>query len=171
MAEEGIILNKNIEIVEETRKEHSKASEEYLHVKFFYSDATWDGWVPVEYRRTGVSIKPEETDKLAAYLNTVYEQMNPAHFQRWKEKQDKFWKEEKSHDNEGFFRQPHQRRVAMRRMHVAQESELGAKNTRFKRIRIYHCYGYQALLSHLRTKQNAFAPASDRKRRRRGQRL
>ena len=51
------ILNENITIVEEERKKHSKASEEYVHVEFDYPDMTWDGWVPVEYRRTGVSIK------------------------------------------------------------------------------------------------------------------
>ncbi len=48
------VLNKNITIVEEGRKKHSKASEAYIHVKFDYSGESWDGWVPVEYRRTGV---------------------------------------------------------------------------------------------------------------------
>ena len=74
-------LNENITIVEKERKKHSKASEEYIHVKFDYPDTTWDGWVPVEYRRTGVSIKHNETDKLITYLNNVYEQMNPINFQ------------------------------------------------------------------------------------------
>jgi len=88
-------LNKNITIVEEQRKKHSKASEEYLHVRFDYPETTWEGWVPVEYRRTGVSIKPEEEDKLVEYLNEVYEQMNPENYQEWLEKQKKFWREEK----------------------------------------------------------------------------
>lgn len=57
-------LNKNITIVEKERKIHSKASEEYLHCRFDYSVQTWDGWVPVEYRRTGVSIKTEETGRV-----------------------------------------------------------------------------------------------------------
>lgn len=48
------VLNKNITIVEEGRKKHSKASEAYIHVKFDYSGESWDGWAPVEYRRTGV---------------------------------------------------------------------------------------------------------------------
>ena len=45
-------LNKNIHIVEKERKKHSKASEEYIHVQFDYAVDTWDGWVPVEYRRS-----------------------------------------------------------------------------------------------------------------------
>lgn len=72
---------------------HSKASEEYLHCEFDYKVKLWDGWVPVEYRRTGVSIKPNEHDRLVAYLNTVYDQMQPEKFPAWKEKQDEFWKE------------------------------------------------------------------------------
>ena len=51
-------LNQHITIVEIERKKHLKASEEYIHVKFNYQDKTEDVWVPVEYRRTGVSIKP-----------------------------------------------------------------------------------------------------------------
>jgi len=89
------MLNKNITIVEQNRKKHSKASEEYLHVRFNYPSGIWDGWVPIEYRRTGVSIKEGETDKLFAHLNTVYEQMNPANFNSWLKKQEKFWQEEK----------------------------------------------------------------------------
>ncbi len=88
-------LNSNISIVENERKKHSKASEEYVHVEFKYPDITWEGWIPVEYRRTGVSIKQDETDKLIAYLNKVYEQMNPINFQSWLKKQEKFWCEEK----------------------------------------------------------------------------
>lgn len=89
-------LNKNIRIVENERKKHSKASEEYIHVQFDYAIKTWDGWVPVEYRRTGVSIKPDETDRLLSYLNKVYDQMKPENYAAWLKKQELFWKEEKS---------------------------------------------------------------------------
>lgn len=89
------ILNENITIVEKERKKHSKASEEYVHVRFDYSGTLWDGWVPVEYRRTGISIKEDEVDRLTVYLNKVYEQMNPINFQSWLKTQEKFWKEEK----------------------------------------------------------------------------
>jgi len=88
-------LNSNIHIVEEERKKHSKASEEYIHVEFVYKDETWDGWVPVEYRRTGVSIKEDQKERLVAYLNKVYEQMNPVNHAEWMKKQEKFWAEEK----------------------------------------------------------------------------
>ena len=86
-------LNKNIKIVEKERKMHSKASEEYLHCQFDYMVKVWDGWVPVEYRRTGVSIKSEETEKLIKYLNIVYEKMKPENFPAWMKKQEEFWKE------------------------------------------------------------------------------
>lgn len=87
------LLNKNITIVENTRKKHSKASEEYIHVRFTYGDIKWDGWVPTEYRRTGVSIKSE--DELIEYLNSVYEQMAPEKMGAWFKKQKQFWAEEK----------------------------------------------------------------------------
>lgn len=87
-------LNKNITIYQEKTKKHSKASEEYIHVRFTYSKRTWDGWVPIEYRRTGVSIKTE--DELFEYLNGVYEQMAPERLNAWLKKQKQFWEEEKS---------------------------------------------------------------------------
>ncbi len=90
-----IVLSKGITIVEEERKKHSKASEEYIHVKFEYPNKTWNGWVPVEYRRTGVSIKVDQHDQLITYLNNIYKQMNPDNFQGWLAKQKKFWSEEK----------------------------------------------------------------------------
>lgn len=84
-------LNPNITIVEKEIKEHLKASEKYIHVKFIYSNSTWDGWVPVEYRRTGVSITTEE--QLITYLNKLYPQMDPSQHTAWLEKQEQFWKE------------------------------------------------------------------------------
>ncbi len=62
-------LNPNIIIVDSERKKHLKASEEYVHVIFKYPTKTWDGWVPVEYRRTGVSIKTD--DELFNYLTEI----------------------------------------------------------------------------------------------------
>ena len=63
--------------------------------QFYYPKTHWDGWVPVEYRRTGVSIGNDDVDGLTSYLNTVYEQMNPINFKAWLKKQELFWKEEK----------------------------------------------------------------------------
>ena len=96
------ILNENILIVEPERKQHSKASEEYLHVRFTYESGTWDGWVPVEYRRTGVSI--ETQDELIEHLNVVYEQMKPVHRAAWMMKQELFWAEKfKAQTTKAFF--------------------------------------------------------------------
>lgn len=89
----AIVLNENIRIVDKNRKLHSKASEEYLHVQFTYCELVWDGWVPVEYRRTGVSLKTD--DDVTQHLNAVYEQMRPENFTAWKKKQDAFWTAEK----------------------------------------------------------------------------
>ncbi len=96
-------LNPNIVIAEKDRKHHSKASEEYVHVKFTYGTKVWDGWVPVEYRRTGVSIKTPE--QLVEHLNNVYEQMKPENFASWLSKQERFWAEEKPNagTTKGFF--------------------------------------------------------------------
>ncbi len=89
-------LNPAIFLYDEPRRKHLKASEEYVHVRFTYADNTsWDGWVPVEYRRTGVSIKEGDNEKLYSYLNRVYEQMDPQKFPSWLAAQEKFWKEEK----------------------------------------------------------------------------
>ena len=72
-------LNKNIVIVEPNKKVHTKASEEYYHVQFKYEDSVWDGWVPTEYRRTGVSVQNKE--EFIERLNNVYEQLNPQNFE------------------------------------------------------------------------------------------
>ena len=74
-------LNPNIRILDKTRKKHMKASEEYVHVLFTYPRKTWNGWVPVEYRRTGISIKT--TEELHEYLNKVYDQMKPENYESW----------------------------------------------------------------------------------------
>ena len=84
-------LNKNIEIVETERKKHSKALEEYIHVRFTYGKDIWDGWVPVEYRRTGTSLKTEKD--VVLHLNAVYEQMRPENYSKWLSQQKSFWKE------------------------------------------------------------------------------
>ena len=56
------VLNKFIKVTEENPiHEHSKASEVYIAAEFEYPDFIWDGWLPIEYRRTGVSI--DRTDK------------------------------------------------------------------------------------------------------------
>ena len=75
------------------RIKHLKASEEYIVVEFKYQDITWKGWIPLEYRRTGVSIPYSKTNQsdVNAYLNLVYENMNPDNHQIWLDEQDEFW--------------------------------------------------------------------------------
>lgn len=86
-------LSKNILIYNESRKYNTKASEEYVHVRFSYPDAgqEWDGWVPVEYRRTGVSIPADDRQALEEHSESIYEQMHPSLYPKWRAEQDAFW--------------------------------------------------------------------------------
>lgn len=86
-------LNTNILLYEEPRKVNTKACEEYVHLKFTYPDVhqEWDGWVPVEYRRTGVSISVDDRAALENHLNRVYEQMHPSRYSEWVAEQDCLW--------------------------------------------------------------------------------
>ncbi|MDE7246658.1 MAG: restriction endonuclease, partial [Lachnospiraceae bacterium] len=63
-------LNSNITLFWE-RPVNTKASERYVHVRFSYPDVNqeWDGWSPVEYRRTGVNISADDTEALENHLN------------------------------------------------------------------------------------------------------
>lgn len=84
-------LNKCINLPNQfTRKFHLKASEEYIEVEFIYDNSQkWVGWIPVEYRRTGISLK--ENDHLISYLNDIYQVLNPDNYSKWKQEQNKFW--------------------------------------------------------------------------------
>lgn len=97
-------LNTNITLFE-GRTVNTKASEQYVHVKFIYPDVNkeWDGWVPVEYRRTGVAIASDDTEALEQYLNSIYEQMHPSNYASWKEKQDKLWEATRSVETKDIF--------------------------------------------------------------------
>lgn len=87
----AIQLNDNIKILENNSIPNSKASETYVSVIFLYDNSEWEGYVPIEYRRTGVTIDFEDKDALYRYLNKVYEELNPLNFQKWKEDQIEFW--------------------------------------------------------------------------------
>lgn len=88
----AINLNENIKILDNSPIINSKASEVYVSVVFTYGDVQWEGYVPIEYRRTGLSIEFEDKEKLYPYLNFVYVQMKPEKVKVWKEKQKEFWK-------------------------------------------------------------------------------
>jgi hypothetical protein len=98
-----IMLNPDIRIIDSGRRKiHAKASEEYVQVQFLYENGIWEGWVPVEYRRTGVSINNDE--ELCEYLNAIYEQLNPANLSAWQKEQESFWAEKERADvTKGFY--------------------------------------------------------------------
>lgn len=98
-------LNTNILLYAEPRKLNTKASEEYVHVKFSYPDfhKEWDGWVPVEYRRTGVSIPIDNQEALENYLNNIYAQMHPSLYTKWVAEQDKLWNATRSVETKEIF--------------------------------------------------------------------
>ena len=81
------MLNRNIQIVEEKAIEHKKASESYIHVIFHYPSKDWDGFIPVEYCRTGISVNVEKKEELEEYLNNLYLKMNPENYEKWKSEQ------------------------------------------------------------------------------------
>lgn len=83
-------------IVSSKRLKNTKASEEYVSVKFYYPDVDkiWEGWIPVVYRRTGLCISEDDQNKLRDYINDVYCQMHPSSYVSWKEKQLEYWNNE-----------------------------------------------------------------------------
>lgn len=99
----SVLLNPNIKITQDSLIVHTKASETYVAVQFFYpSNYNWTGWVPIEYRRTGTFLKTP--DEIAEHLNDVYEQMNPENFPQWLKDQEDFWQtKQKSKVTKPFF--------------------------------------------------------------------
>lgn len=86
------MLNSKIKIISKQPIINSKASETYVDVCFEYPSSSWQGYIPIEYRRTGLSIDFDDKDKLNEYLNTIYDQMNPINLDSWKKAQEDFWK-------------------------------------------------------------------------------
>lgn len=84
---------------------HTKASESYVPVKFFYPDTgkVWEGWIPVEYRRTGVDIPEEDSEGLKTYLKQVYEQLHPSRYAAWRKEQDAYWDASQSVETKEIF--------------------------------------------------------------------
>lgn len=88
-------LNPNIKIIE--KRNHSKASEEYVSVEFLYpNNKKWIGWVPIVYRRTGLFLSTE--NEIIEYLNDIYPQLNPLNCEKWIQEQENFWKEKPNAD-------------------------------------------------------------------------
>lgn len=96
-------LNKNIKLENDTAV-NSKASEEYVKVLFDYKEQkSWSGWVPIEYRRTGVSIKKDNVNELYSYLNSIYEKLNPRNYTEWISRQNEYWSKSKSVETKEIF--------------------------------------------------------------------
>ena len=87
----AIPLNQNIRILLDRPIINTKATETYVSVRFTYEDYVWEGYVPIEYRRTGVSIDFDDKEKLYPFLNYIYVQMKSDKLTIWKQKQDEFW--------------------------------------------------------------------------------
>ncbi len=87
----------NITIFNDGEHVNTKASEEYVHVRFCYPGGIeWDGWIPIKYRRTGIDIDLSDKDGLDSYLKRIYSEMNPENYDAWSNEQKRFWNEEKS---------------------------------------------------------------------------
>lgn len=86
------VLNSNIKILSNSPISNSKASETYVSVAFTYGNKIWEGFIPIEYRRTGVFIDFDDKETLYSYLNSVYEEMNPINLENWNKAQREFWK-------------------------------------------------------------------------------
>jgi len=70
-------------------RSHGKASEKYVDVLFRYADGTsLSTAVPTEYRRTATEIQDAD---VSAYLNEVYDEINPANWESWRVEQRQFW--------------------------------------------------------------------------------
>lgn len=87
----AISLNRNITILFDEPIVNSKASETYISVRFTYEDYVWEGYVPIEYRRTGTFIDFDNKDELNLFLNSTYVKMKSDKIAVWREKQEEFW--------------------------------------------------------------------------------
>ena len=87
-----IKVNDNIEY-ESNEYSHLKASERYIDVEMKYQSGTFRGWIPIEYRRTGINLHTQE--EISNYLISIYEYLNPSNKQKWFDEAEKYWTEEK----------------------------------------------------------------------------
>lgn len=85
-------------------RSHSKASEKYVDVVFHYPNGICvKTSVPIQYRRTGLDIPENDSNKMHEYLENVYKEINPAKWKNWKKEQGAFWKGTKADVTKPFF--------------------------------------------------------------------
>lgn len=90
-----MMLNPDIKIID--KKTHTKASEEYMNVEYYYPNGlVWKGWIPIVYRRTGLFLSTE--NEIIDYLNDLYPQLNPLKHEKWVKEQELFWSEKPNAD-------------------------------------------------------------------------
>ena len=78
------------QVVVHGQRAHIKASERYVDVTFNYADGiSWEGSVPIEYRRTGTDL--QEDEEIAAYLLEVQPHCHTVAWPKWKAEQESFW--------------------------------------------------------------------------------
>lgn len=94
--------NDKICISKKNRRTHPKASEKYVDVTISYSDgSSLETSIPIEYRRTGTDIQPDEIDE---YLHKVADEINPLNWKGWRKNQNLFWKgKSRAGVTKGFF--------------------------------------------------------------------
>lgn len=88
LGEENKITINNQEL-----KSHSKASEKYVDVTFHFLNKEWSGWIPVEYRRTGLELKTDE--EISEHIKLIYSIMEKIPTNEWLEEEEKYWEKEK----------------------------------------------------------------------------
>ena len=97
-------LHSGIIILEDERRVNTKASESYVVVKFEYENGEWNGWIPVEYRRTGVQIDEDDIEGLYNHLNDMYEKLNPKNYDKWVQKEREKWSRSRSVETKEIFK-------------------------------------------------------------------
>jgi len=77
---------------------NTKASEEYANVNFEWNNKEiWEGFIPYQYRRTGLDIRSEKD--LAEYLISIKHYFTKEESDKWIKEQRLFWKSEKTEAN------------------------------------------------------------------------
>lgn len=81
--------NPNIKVL--GRRSHTKASEEYVSVRFTYDqeEVSWD--IPIEYRRTGVALSDKTDEEIVQYIEEVYDLCQPSKWPEFKKAAKKYW--------------------------------------------------------------------------------
>lgn len=88
-----LLAGKGIDVIDFIS--NAKASEEYVDVKIDNGNGdVWCGYVPYQYRRTGVHITTEK--ELAEYLISIKSHFTKQNIKKFIQRERKFWKEEKA---------------------------------------------------------------------------